>query len=391
LPRRAAKNLFQLIDRRVEWFMTGAAAEPAMTDSQMQSEVSSQLERQAILVLGMHRSGTSAVAGVLGVLGAALPKKTLMGPDPCNQRGLFEALALACAHDELLLSAHSHWHDWRQIDPQWLRSPAALRHRQRIMQVLADEFEDEAFIVLKDPRICRFAPFTRSVLADLNYRCAAILPLRNPLEVALSLQRRNGFALSKSGLLWLRHVLDAEFYSRGMPRSFLSYAGFLRDWRSVLDRLTDELGIAWPGWSDDSSLKVDQFLTDELYHERAPFDRIEDRTEFSSLILDTYTILLKIVAAGETDELLNDLDRVRNKFDEGCRIFGAALAAEELATADKNLIAERDSIAAAFGKLTSEYQALLASNGKITAADDASSDRAPAAEKPEFTVSGAPA
>jgi hypothetical protein len=331
-----------------------------MTDAQSQVEVRSQLERQAILVLGMHRSGTSAVAGVLSALGAALPKKTLMGADPCNQRGLFESLAIACAHDELLLSARSHWHDWRQIEPQWLRSPAAQTHRQRIMEIVADEFADEAFIVVKDPRICRFVPFTRSLLADLDYRCAAILPLRNPLEVALSLQRRNGFALSKSGLLWLRHVLDAEFYSRDMPRYFLSYEAFVRDWRSVLDRLTDQVGIAWPGWSTDSSQKIDEFLTDELYHERASFEQIEDLAEVSPLVLEAYTILMKIVAAGETAELRDDLDRVRNKFDEGCRIFGAAVAAEELATANQNLIAERDSLAAALSKLTSDYQALVA-------------------------------
>lgn len=72
---------------------------------------------------------------------------------------------------------------------------------------------------------------------------------------------------------------------------------------------------------------------------------------------------------------------MRNKFDEGCRIFGAALAAQELATVDKNLIAERDNIAAAPGRLLSDYQALVAVNDKMTAADDASSDRALAAEK----------
>jgi hypothetical protein len=233
-----------------------AAVGDARVEPRDQKEKRSDPQRRAILVLGMHRSGTSSVAGTLGALGVALPKKTLMGAHECNQRGLFESFALACAHDALLASAGSCWHDWRQLDAAWFRSPTAEMHRQRIKGVLADEFEDEAVIVIKDPRICRFVPFTRSMLEELDFQPVAILPLRNPLEVALSLQRRNGFAVSKSSLLWLRHVLDAEFHSRGMPRCFLPFDGLIADWRPQLQRIAETIGIAWPDGSGASAMKV---------------------------------------------------------------------------------------------------------------------------------------
>ncbi len=319
-------------------------------------------ERLAVLVLGMHRSGTSALAGVLSTLGAALPKKTLMGPHECNQRGLFESFAMACAHDELLAAAGSHWHDWRELDPRWFGSPLAERHRQRIKAVLVDEFGDEPFIVLKDPRICRFVPFTASILAKLKVSPVAVLIVRNPLEVAYSLKRRNGFALSKSTLLWLRHVLDAEFHSRHMRRCFLSYEELLVDWRSQIGRVAEKTGIAWPDWRDHSAAEIDQFLTTDLRFERASFDEIDGRWEVAELVRDTYGILMKIATGGESEDLLEGLDCVRNRFDEGCRIFGSAVAAQELAAADRGLVAERDSLGAAHNKLVSEHDALAAAH-----------------------------
>src|SRR5579859_3533679 len=121
--------------------MSAAAVDMDQVETLVRTEDSVGPRRQCILILGMHRSGTSAVAGALSALGVALPKKTLMGPHPCNQRGLFESFALACAHDELLASANSHWHDWRHIESTWLGSPAARKHWDRIKKVIVDEFD----------------------------------------------------------------------------------------------------------------------------------------------------------------------------------------------------------------------------------------------------------
>lgn len=298
-------------------------------DSPSQAESSaSSPARQAILVLGMHRSGTSALAGVLCGLGAAAPKKTLMGPHPCNQKGLFEALGLAQAHDEFLAAAGSFWHDWRKFDLQWARSQAAAQHSAKIKAVLIDEFDDETTILLKDPRICRFVPYTLSLLADLNISPVAVLPVRNPLEVALSLQRRDNFALSKSIMLWLRHVLDAEYFSRDMPRYFLPYEGLLQNWRHHVDRIAEQTDVAWPDRSDRSGAGIDQFLTTELYHERATWDETKDHGEILELARHTYRILMDICTRGENKELRDRLDATRTEFDDSCRTFEAPMAAD---------------------------------------------------------------
>jgi glycosyltransferase involved in cell wall biosynthesis len=281
--------------------------------------------RQAILVLGMHRSGTSALAGVLCRLGAAPPKKTFMGSDPCNLKGLFEALALATAHDAFLDAAGSCWHDWRRFDLQSVGPEIVAEHAAKIRQVLVDEFEDERLILVKDPRICRFVPYTVSILNDLDVSPVAVLPIRNPLEVALSLKRRNDFDTAKSIMLWLRHVLDAEYHSRGLARQFSSYRALLKDWRQLADLIAEKTGVTWR-WSDGTAADVEDFLTTELYHERVTANDPADGREVLELAPRVHQILLEICARGEAPDLLDRLDAARAEFDAYCRGFAAAAA-----------------------------------------------------------------
>jgi hypothetical protein len=288
-------------------------------------KLSSPPKRQAMLVLGMHRSGTSAVAGVISALGVAAPKTQLM-PQCDNPRGFFESAALVVAHDELLASAGTCWYDWQPLDERWFCSLAAEECRQRIKDLILSEFGEQPLICIKDPRICRFVPFTLSILAGINVSAVAILTVRNPLEVAYSLQRRDNFEVPKSTMLWLRHVLDAEYYSRRLPRYFLSYEGLLRNWRYHVDRLAEQTGIVWPARSDRSGAEIDRFLTTELYHERATWDETKDRREVSELARHAYRILMDICARGESEELLDQLDAARTEFNENCRTCNAPIA-----------------------------------------------------------------
>jgi hypothetical protein len=311
---------------------SGGGQRPLQTLPQS-SEPARSPSRRAILVLGMHRSGTSAVAGVINARGVAGPK-TLPPADNWNPRGYFESARFFPALDKLLASAGSAWDDWRQLDPQWFRSQAAEQHRQKIKMLLIDEFGEEPLIVVKDGRICRFVPFMASILAELNVGPVAVLPVRNPLEVAYSLRRRDKFPLSKSLLLWLRHVLDAEFHSRPMRRCFLSYDHFLLDWRTHMERVSEKIGVAWPDRSGRAEARIDEFLTTELHRERAASDELEKHPEMIPWVRETYDIVTAIAAGGENKQLLDRLDHLRAAFDEACRLPTSAMPAEDLAAAD---------------------------------------------------------
>jgi hypothetical protein len=116
-----------------------------------------------------------------------------------------------------------------------------------------------------------------------------------------------------------------------MPRCFLPFEKLLIDWRYHLDRATEKTGVIWPAPRDGSDAKIEQFLALGLLHEKSTFDEVQNHPEITSLVRETYNILTTIAANGENKDLLDQLDLVRTKFDEGCELFGAAVATEELA------------------------------------------------------------
>jgi hypothetical protein len=190
------------------------------------------------------------------------------------------------------------------------------------------EFGDEPLIFIKDPRICRFVSFIVSILDELDFTTVAILPVRNPLHVASSLRRRDNLTPSKSVLLWLRHVLDAERHSRRLRRAFVSYAELLTDWRKAVARATEKAGIAWPRWCDRTDAEIDLFLRPGVPQQRTCSDELMPSQ--TRLLREAYDVVTEIAAADETPDLLHRLDLVRMRFDENCDLFATATAEDEL-------------------------------------------------------------
>ncbi|HZY67114.1 MAG TPA: sulfotransferase family protein, partial [Devosia sp.] len=145
---------------------------------------------KAIVVLGMHRSGTSALAGVLHLLGGTMPK-TLEPANAANPRGYWESQRLMRANDDLLQAAGSRWNDWRRFDLDWANTAVGQAHIASLRQAFLDEFGDAELPVVKDPRICRYFPIFRAVLAEVRRKPAVLLPIRNPFEVAQSIRTRD--------------------------------------------------------------------------------------------------------------------------------------------------------------------------------------------------------
>jgi hypothetical protein len=299
-----------------------------------------------ILVLGMHRSGTSAAAGVLVMLGGA-PPKTLLEPDAGNKRGYFESRALMDFHDELLASAGSSWTDWRQFNPAWYRSPAAPAFRDRAKQLFEDEFDSAPLAVLKDPRVCRFAPFWLDVLAGANAHARAVIPVRSPLEVAFSLRKRDGFPLATGALLWLRHMLDAEMASRGLPRSIFGLDGLLRDWRSVAEKAAAELSLAWPRLSDAAAHEIDAFIGDDLVRHKVGAQELAAHPDNHEWTMSAYDAMLELAGEPRSSSALRTLDEIRDAFNRASRMFGRTVLEDEIRSQDlrrmtAKLVEERD-------------------------------------------------
>ena len=222
----------------------------------------------AILVLGMHRSGTSALARVLNLRGADLGRE-LLAPKDDNEAGFWENSAILALHEKLLAQLGATWHD-AGIPGAWLDSEPAHEFQRDLGIVLREQFGDSRLLLVKDPRLSLLVPLWIDVLRAQGVQPAFVIMARDPAEVAASLARRDGFSAAKSNLLWLEHMHEAERATRGQTRVFVHYARLLTDWRQELARIEERLQLALPQVDMGTSRAIESFLKPQLRHHRHP-------------------------------------------------------------------------------------------------------------------------
>lgn len=263
--------------------------------------------RRAILVLGMHRSGTSALARVLGLCGASLPSKT-WAADQHNVTGYWEPAEIVTFHEELLQAVGSAHDDIGGLPRAWFASEDAAGYRRRLASLIEDTYGQARLWAVKDPRICRLLPLWLPVLDQMRVEPLAVIPVRNPLEVAASLGARDKLSLAKSLLLWLRHFLEAEVETRGIARSVVGYEGLLHDWQATMGKVARDLGLEWPRPLAVADAEVKGFLDPTHRHHTASLDDLELRRDVSEWVKSAYRLALQSArdgsaAHGELDEL----------------------------------------------------------------------------------------
>lgn len=274
-----------------------------------------------VVVLGMHRSGTSSVAGTLVKLGGEAPAH-LMKDNAFNERGYFESALIVQFNDDILASAGSRWDDWRPFNPNWYDSVVAEEFRARAHEVFKMEFATAALPIMKDPRIGRFFPFWRQVIEDMGKRIRIVMPLRSPWDVAKSLKHRDEMTVSYAVMLWLRYVLDAEAETRNLPRSIFSWQDFLGDWRTQCDKISAEIGLTWPHISDQSIADVENFLSRDLQHHADAKQGFSELRQINQWAMVAYNALAELSQSSKSATALATLSRIRHAFNEASGIFG---------------------------------------------------------------------
>ena len=207
-------------------------------------------QRTAVLIAGMHRSGTSALAHTLGLAGCDLPK-TLMEPrlntSERSLKGHSESWPITLLNVEILSSVNHH--GFEEVNLHFGNSNLDTQFSERAVMALQSEFSDSDLFVLKDPRLCLLMQFWIDAVRAFGARAVVICPIRNPLEVISSLKARSKTDRRSHKFLllhWLRYVLSAEASSRNIPRTFTRYNDLLDNPLTVLWESADALDVTWP-------------------------------------------------------------------------------------------------------------------------------------------------
>src|SRR6185312_7166526 len=228
--------------------------------------------RQALLVAGMHRSGTSALTRVLDLHGVSLGSELLEAAAD-NQAGFWENRRVVDFHERLLGVLGSSWDDPRELRHDWVDVAVSAGHLDELVELLDSEFGDADIWAVKDPRLCRVLPLWRMALDRLQIAPKLIFSLRDPGEVVGSLRQRNGLSAATGALLWLRYLAEPVQASLDLPHCAIGYHELLDDWRGCMARLASTLGIVWPVSSSECAAAVDGHLRGDLRHQEAASTR----------------------------------------------------------------------------------------------------------------------
>jgi len=144
---------------------------------------------RAVLILGMHRSGTSSLTGILEKAGLYLGN--VSKENAHNPKGNQENPRIMRLHESLFLNSGGTW-DNPPETILWSDEPK--KERDDILR----EYLHAPLWGFKDPRTVLVLNGWLEVLSNVSF----VGTFRHPVSVALSLARRNGFSFTKSFRLW---------------------------------------------------------------------------------------------------------------------------------------------------------------------------------------------
>ncbi len=219
----------------------------------------------ALFVLGMARSGTSALTRVLSLCGSTLPAG-MCGADGNNSRGYWEPRAAIMLNEMILRRHDSNWYD----PTLRLQEECAFGAEEKaacVAEITAylGTLPAAPVVVIKEPRITALSSLWFEAARGVGFDIATVIAVRHPREVVASAAKYVNTSPQLSSALWLKYNLLAERQTRGIPRVFVDYGNLLDDWHREVKRIAATLEIDMDT-ADEGA--IEEFLTPELRRQR---------------------------------------------------------------------------------------------------------------------------
>lgn len=249
---------------------------------------------RAVLVLGMHRSGTSAIARGLASLSVDLGNDFL-DAQPENPTGYWEDRGIVEINERLLKLLGLTWDDATPIDRRAFGRLRVRWLRREAVRTLRRSFGSAPLWGFKDPRTIRLLPFWRDALQTVRAGDAYVVAIRNPLSVAASLHARQKMDAQDSHRLWLAHMVPFLHELRDRPMVVVDYDRVMANPASELARIARGLDLESKG-NDEIPQFASEFLDSRLRHSVYTADDFEARTEVDRLTKEAYEQLAGLAA-----------------------------------------------------------------------------------------------
>ncbi len=226
--------------------------------------------KKLIVVLGMHRSGTSAITRGLKTFGIDLGDNLSdkgLDPSADNPKGFWEDKDINSINNDLLKAINYEWDSLALLEEEFKQNELE-QLQLRAVEVLKTKTEKNQAFAIKDPRISRLLPFWRHVFNRAELSVGYVIAYRHPMSVMKSLQGRNGFAPEKCYYLWLVHLIPCILDIQGALRVVVNYDLLIDDPNTQIKRIANTFNMVTDANSEDFEEFKNNFLENDLRHTR---------------------------------------------------------------------------------------------------------------------------
>ncbi len=308
-----------------------------------------------VVVLGMHRSGTSAISRGLRVMGVELGDRMMPPVKGNNPTGFWEDVDINALNIEILELINNPWFHLTAIDSNDVESLCKEDYFSRATELLCQKLSNNApAFGFKDPRVAKLLLFWREVFSHSQLDLCYVLVVRNPLSIVRSLYARDGIEAEHGYLLWLSYVIKSLTETVSNNRVLVDYDRLMQSPDHELLRIAECVGLT----INPTELQIykSEFLDPELRHTIYELKDLLLDDSCPPIVQEMYADLLDVASdkvGFDDEELLNKVVSWADEFERlktPLRLVDKLLREKSIVLAEHNdqlsnldqVVAERD-------------------------------------------------
>lgn len=255
-------------------------------------------KKDVYVVLGVARSGTSAISGGLNALGINFGNHLLAG-DSRNPKGFFEDTDILYNTNRGLLYHldYSPLMDLNTLDEKTSENTETInQYKKYAANILTNRLKDQNTFAFKAPCTLTLMAFWQDVFKRVNVKDKYVITVRHPLASAHSFHKWVRYDVEVGVLLWMRHLIHAINHTADKKRVVVCYELMLEDARAELERIHQQLELPFAFNAHSVNEYAEHFIDKNLRHHRFTTEDLKKHTAVTvaPLCVELYEVLMKL-------------------------------------------------------------------------------------------------
>ena len=270
-----------------------------------------------LLVLGMHRSGTSLVTNIMESFGCYVGEEfDLYSVREDNIKGFWERKDVVDLNNEILLELGCEWNKIFSFNLDGLNDieKAKLPMFRNEINNIIKKLDDRKPWVIKDPRLSLLFNFWKNELNDP----ICILTHRNPIDIASSLRKRDNIPVPMGIALWMKYSFVLNKSIKNEKKIDIFYESILSEPIAIIKKFYNDLiqsgvrGIKWPGEEAIAAIVENKLCHHSVTKERVKYYVTEHQSKYiESFAIENYE---NVLTSYENDLLVDLEDNINTQY-----------------------------------------------------------------------------